>query len=111
VEQRNNLRDELAAVTAARRELSAEDERFLLDGFLDRLESQLDTRIDARVQQELAKRPRRRGGFEPWVVPAACGAAIPIVGIAAAAAGGWGVLLALGFVLAVLAIYAEYNQR
>lgn len=110
MERRNDLRDELAAVTAARRELSPEDERYLLDGFLDRLESQLDARIDARVQQQLGTAPRRRA-IEPWIVPAACGAAIPIVAIAAAAAGGWGVLLALGFVVAVLAIYAEYNQK
>ena len=111
MDQRNDLREELAASAAARRELTPDDERYLLDGFLDRLESQLDARIDARVQEQLAHQPRRGRGFEAWVVPAACGASIPIVAIAASAAGGWGVLVALVFVISVLAIYAEYNQR
>jgi hypothetical protein len=45
------------------------------------------------------------------VVPAAIGATIPVVAIAGYIASGFGVLIALIFVISVIAIYAEYGTR
>jgi hypothetical protein len=109
-EPRRDLRDDLLAATAARRELTPDDERYLVENFLSKLDREIEARIDARIDARLASIPRRRG-IEPWVVPAALGVAIPICAISAASAGAVGILLALGFVVAVLAIYAEYNGR
>jgi hypothetical protein len=107
---RNKLRDELLAVTAARRELSPDDESYLIDNFLTRLDAEIDSRVDARIEAKLKAAPRR-GSFQPWVVPAGIGAGIPIVAIAGASAGGFGILVALAFVIAVIAIYAEYSNK
>lgn len=106
---REKLRDELLAVTAARRELSPDDESYLIDGFLTRLDTEIDNRVDARIEAKLQSMPKRAGAFQPWVVPAGIGAGIPIVAIAGAFAGGFGILVALVFVISVIAIYAEYG--
>jgi hypothetical protein len=108
---RSKLRDELLAVTAARRELSPEDESYLIDHFLTRLDDEIDNRVDARIEARLASLPKGRNAFQPWVVPAGIGAAIPIVAIAGAFAGGFGILVALIFVISVIALYAEYGSR
>lgn len=108
--QPNDLRDELTAVMGARKELSPEDERYLVESFLDRLDRQLEARMDARIEQRMAT-VKRGGRMEAWVVPAALGIAIPITAISAAAAGGIGILIALAFVVSVLAIYAEYSTK
>jgi VIT1/CCC1 family predicted Fe2+/Mn2+ transporter len=107
----SKLREELLAVTAARRELSPEDESYLIDGFLNRLDTEIDNRVDALIEARLSKMPARRATFQPWVVPAGIGATIPIVAIAGAFAGGVGIIVALVFALAVLGIYAEYGTR
>lgn len=108
---RGKLRDELMAVTAARQELSPEDESYLIDGFLTRLDAEIDNRVDARIEAKLQSMPKRGRAFQPWVVPASIAVAIPVVAIAASAAGGFGILVALAFVLSVIAIYAEYGSR
>lgn len=108
---RDKLRDELLAVTAARRELSPDDESYLIDGFLTRLDTEIDNRVDARIEAKLRSASRRSGSFQPWVVPAGIGAAIPVVAIAGAFAGGFGILVALVFVIAVIGMYAEYGTR
>lgn len=111
MKSRDELRDELLAVTSARRELSPDEDRYLVETFLDRLDQEIDTRVDSRIDARMANLPRRRGGMEPWVVPAALGITIPIVAIAGAAAGSWGILFALVFVVCVLAIYGENSGR
>jgi hypothetical protein len=50
-------RDELEAAIAARRELGEEFEPQVVDAFLARIEK----RIDARVDEQVAKRARRHG--------------------------------------------------
>ena len=110
-EPRNNLRDDLLAATAARRELSPDDEHYLVENFLARLDRDIETRIDARVNERLSSLPKRRG-IEPWVVPAALAVAIPICAIGAAIGGGlWGFLIGAILVVSVLAVYAEYSGR
>lgn len=104
-----DLRDDLLAATAARRELSAQDEEYLIDNFLTRLDREIEARVDARIDARIQSMPRRRG-MEPWVIPAALGIAIPICAIAASLTGVWGLLIALIFILSVLGIYAGANQ-
>ena len=111
LEHRDELRDELLAVTAARQELSPNEERYLVESFLDRLDREMDARVDARIEAQLTKVRQPRRALEPWVIPASLGASIPIVAIAGDIAGSLGVLLALAFVVILLAIYAEYSQR
>src|SRR5438270_799409 len=90
MQRRDELRDELLAVTSARRELSPDEDRYLVETFLDRLDQEIDTRVDARIDARLSQIPSRRPGIEPWVVPAALALTIPIVAIAGAMAGGFG---------------------
>ena len=111
LEHRNELRDELLAVTAARQELSPNEERYLVESFLDRLDREMDARVDARIEARLSTSRQTRRALEPWVIPASLGAAIPIVAIAGGIAGPPGVLLALVFVVILVIVYAEYSQR
>jgi hypothetical protein len=48
---------ELKAVVAARKELGPEHEEHLIAGFLDRIDKELDRRVDEKIA---AKRPRGR---------------------------------------------------
>jgi hypothetical protein len=66
---------ELEATVAARRELGATHDADLIAGFLDRIEKEIDQRVDER----LAKR-RQRGGSP--LNPATLGICIPIIAIA-----------------------------
>jgi hypothetical protein len=54
-----NSREELAAALATRRELGAEYDRELVEGFLDRVERGLDARIDQRLAERW---PQSQGG-------------------------------------------------
>lgn len=45
----DDLRDELLAMMRARRELSPEDEQYLADAFLDRLDREVDLRVEAKA--------------------------------------------------------------
>jgi hypothetical protein len=80
-------RDELEAAIEARRELGVEHEPELVAGFLDRIDRELDRRIDER----LAKRapPARARGREPLlpVTFVSLGVSIPLLAIAGGIAG------------------------
>jgi len=67
---------ELRAVVEARKELGPEHEAHLVAGFVDRIEKEIDRRVDER----LAARPRRRGGST--LHPGNLALCIPIVAIA-----------------------------
>ena len=86
-------RDELEAAIGARRELGAEHEPELVAGFLDRIDRELDRRIDER----LAKRspPARARGREPMlpVTFVSLGVAIPLIAIAGGIAGLAGIIV------------------
>jgi hypothetical protein len=90
---------ELKAVVAARKELGPEHEDHLVAGFLERIDKEIDRRVDERVR-ELAPRKPRPSSLHPGTL-AVC---IPIVAIA----GGIGHLpgliaafIALAFVFAI----------
>ena len=62
--KQDELRDELIAMMNARQELSSENERYLAETFLQRLDDDIDARIAAQVSAQL---PRRRG-VNPWML-------------------------------------------
>lgn len=89
----SEIRDELAATLAARREVGAELEPQLVERFVERLEQEMDRRIDERLAH------RRHGARPPaaWgsPTPMALGSlalAIPLLGVAGGTAGFPGVL-------------------
>jgi hypothetical protein len=67
---------ELRAALEARKELGPEHEAHLVAGFVDKIEKEIDRRVDAK----LATRPRRRGGSA--LHPGNLALCIPIVAIA-----------------------------
>jgi len=89
--------NELHAVVAARRELGPEHDEHLIAGFLEKLEKEIDRRVDERIA---ARGPRRRSGTA--LHPGNLALCIPIVAIA----GGIGHLG--GLVIAFLALVAVF---
>ena len=90
---------ELRAVLAARRELGPEHDEHLIAGFVDRIEKEVDRRVDARLA---AAGPRRRSGSA--LHPGNLALCIPIVAIAGGIGGLPGLIvafLALAFVFAL----------
>lgn len=102
--ERNDLKDELRAVVNARQELSKDEEQFLVEHFLERLDADIDARIDAKVAQ-IRPAKQSKGGNDGWVIPAALGIAIPLSAIAAAGAGFIGLLVCWIGIVTVLAVY------
>jgi hypothetical protein len=91
-------RDELEAAIEARKELGAELEPQVIDGFVERIERRLDTRSD---QTELAL--KRRRDHQKEMVLGAMGISVPIFVIAAIFAGLAGII-AVGAVIVVIAV-------
>jgi hypothetical protein len=85
--------DELRAVLAARRELGPEHDEHLVAGFVDKIEQEIDRRVEAKVADR-----RRRGGSP--LHPGNLAICIPIVAIA----GGIGHLAGLIVAFAALAL-------
>ena len=92
-------RQELEASLAARRELGPEHEDELVAGFLQRIDGEIDRRVDERVRQ-LVPQKRRGSALHPGNL-ALC---IPIVAIAGGIGGLAGLVvafLALAFVFGI----------
>ncbi|HZU20331.1 MAG TPA: hypothetical protein VE982_03835 [Gaiellaceae bacterium] len=89
----DDIQRELEATLAARRELGPRHDAELAAGFVDRIQQEIDRRIDERLA---ALPPRRRGGSA--LHPGNLALCIPIVAIA----GGIGHLA--GLVVAFLAL-------
>ena len=87
-------RQEIEATLAARRELGPEHDDHLIAGFLQRMEQEIDRRVDERIAQ---RGPRKRGGSP--LHPGNLALCIPIVAIA----GGIGHLAGLIAAFAALA--------
>ena len=83
---------ELKATLAARKELGPEHEEHLVAGFLDRMEKEIDRRVDERLASR-ARKPRASA-----LHPGNLAICIPIVAIA----GGIGHLA--GLIVAILAL-------
>jgi hypothetical protein len=97
-------RQELEATLAARRELGPAHDRELIEGFLDRIEREIDRRVDERVAARAPRKPRG-SPLHPGNI-AVC---IPIVAIAGGIAGLGGLIVAfLG--LAFIFVLAEFRR-
>ncbi|MFL5934019.1 MAG: hypothetical protein ACJ75Q_14320 [Gaiellaceae bacterium] len=87
---------ELEATVAARRELGVEHEEPLIAGFLDRI----DKEIDRRVEERLAK----RSGHGLSLRPKEIGSAVPVVVVAGIFGGVIGVVAALAALVLVFLV-------
>jgi hypothetical protein len=90
---------ELAATLAARRELGPGHDEHLIEGFLQRMEREIDRRVDERIAE---RGPRKRGGSP--LHPGNLALCIPIVAVAGGIGGLTGLIVAfivLGLVFSV----------
>lgn len=105
---------DLRAALEARRELGAEYEPALVEGFIERLEQTIDARVDARVAESRRATPEESGldgnQLALGIVTTAC--AIPLTAIVAVAAGG-GVLGAIivWIGIAIINVAAALSKR
>ena len=88
--------EELEATVAARRELGPEHEEHLIAGFLDRI----DKEVDRRVEERLAKRRGNGSGLRPREI----GSAVPVVVVAGIFGGVIGVVAALAALVLVFLV-------
>ena len=95
---------ELEATLAARRELGPEHDAHLVAGFLDRIEKEIDRRVDERVA---ARGPARRGGTV--LHPGNLALCIPIIAIAGGIGGFPGLITAF-IALAVVFLVSELRR-
>jgi phosphoribosylcarboxyaminoimidazole (NCAIR) mutase len=100
----SEVQTELEATVAARKELGPEHDEHLIAGFLDRIEKEIDRRVDDRVA---ARSPRKRSGSV--LHPGTLGVCIPIIAIAGGI-GGLPGLIAAFVALTIVFIYAESNR-
>ena len=96
-------RQELEATIAARRELGPAHDAELIAGFLDRIEMEIDKRVDERVA---ARTPAKRGGSP--INPATLGICIPIIAIAGGIGHTAGLITAF---LALVIVFAVAELR
>ncbi len=90
-----DVKRELEATVEARRELGPEHDEHLIAGFLDRI----DKEIDRRVETKLARRPRNRPLRRETL-----GIAVPIVAVAGIFGGPAGVFTALAALVVVFLV-------
>jgi hypothetical protein len=96
-------REEIEATLAARRELGPGHDDQLIEGFLRRMESEIDRRVDERVGRAVRQVPhaRRRGAFNV----ATMALSIPIIAVAGALGGGLpGVIVAFATLLTIFLV-------
>jgi hypothetical protein len=96
------VRKDLEATTAARRELGREHEDDLIEGFLERLDKRLADRVGNR-EREL----KRRRDHQKEMILGAMGISIPLIAIAGGIAG----LAGIAFVCAALTVIAIVASR
>lgn len=102
-EERDRLRDELLAVTAARGELDPSHDRELIEHFLDKLDGEIDRRIDQRLSAKAAAPASPLPfPFAVAVVPISLILAIPLTAIAGASAGLAGIIVVWAAIAAIV---------
>ena len=95
---------ELEVTLAARQELGSKHDDQLIAGFLDRIEHELDRRVDERVAQRV---PARRRGSP--IHPGNIAVCIPIIAIAGGIGGLAGLIAALIAIAFVFGV-AEFRR-
>lgn len=104
------LREELEATLSARREVGAELEPQLIEGFLERTGKAIDARVDARLARS-ARPDRQDSNMRVGVALGSLGIGIPLTGAAGGTVGFAGVLVVwIGIAIVNLA-YALGNRR
>jgi hypothetical protein len=93
------VRTELESTLAARRELGPGHDEQLIEGFLQRIEREIDHKVDERVA---AREPRRRAGSP--LHPANLALCIPIIAIAGGIGGVAGLVVAFAALVVVFAL-------
>ena len=101
-------RDELEAAVEARRELGRERERDVIDSFLDRVEREIDARVDERLARRGGGPPARRTGSD-WgfvlLAISSLGIGIAVTGAASGTGHAWVAGIAWVVILLVNALY------
>ena len=101
-------RDELEAAVAARRGLGRERERDVIDSFLDRVEREIDARVDERLARRGGGAPARRTGSD-WgfvlLAISSLGIGIAVTGAASGTGHAWVAGIAWVVNLLVNALY------
>ena len=97
-------RHELEATIAARQELGPAHDDQLIAGFLDRIEKEIDRRVDDRIA---SRGPKKRGPSP--LHPGTIGVCIPIVAIAGGIGGVAGLIAAFTALVIIFAI-AEFRR-
>jgi anti-sigma factor RsiW len=92
-------RRELEVTLAARKELGPEHDDALVAGFVDRIESEIDRRVDERIAQQTP-----RGRKHSVIHPGNLALAIPIIAIAGGLAGFAGLVLAFAALVTVFLV-------
>jgi hypothetical protein len=99
----HDVRNELEATVAARRELGQAHDDELIAGFLDRIGKEIDRRVD---QQVAARVTAKRAPSA--LNPATLGVSIPIIAIAGGIGGLPGLIVAF---LALVIVFGVAEQR
>jgi hypothetical protein len=101
--EEHDLKRELEATLHARQEVGSELEPQLVEGFVDKIDAEIDRRVDERMA---IQRRNRSHGPVPVAVPlGSLGIAIPLLGVAGGTAGWPGVLLVCLAIVLVNAFY------
>ena len=106
-------RDDLTATIEARRELGKEAEPALVEGFLERIETEIDRRVDDRLERKRqgALSSVSERGMSLAVPLGTVGMGIPITAIASDSAGLAGILVAWLGIATVNVAYALARLR
>jgi uncharacterized membrane protein YtjA (UPF0391 family) len=104
----NDLAHELEAVIHARQEVGPGIEPQLVERFVDRLEAEIDRRVDMRLAQQ--RRPARSGSVTPMVL-GSLGIAIPLMGVAGGTAGAAGIIAVCIAIVLVNLFWATTLRR
>jgi len=96
------VREELEATVAARRELGPEHDRELIEGFLERIDKAIDRRVEDRVAER--RDDQHQHGLPLPPLPAQLGPMIPIVVVAGIFGGHTGVAIALAVVALIVIV-------
>jgi hypothetical protein len=103
-------REELEAAVEARRELGRERERDVIDSFLDRVEREIDARVDERLARRGGAPARRTGSDWGFVLLAisSLGIGIGVTGAATAADSSW--VAGVAWIAIVLVNWLYYRR-
>ena len=94
-------REELKVHLGTRQELGGGMEDEVVESFLKKVQGAIDDQVDARVREALGAR-KRSSGIATWRVTAALCCSIPLLAIAGALGGTWGILAVIALILVVI---------